>query len=72
VLESNHRYRHLPKIITVKDLHKPLEKEQIINLNEVEQKTLDKGFLIKRALCDGSYGIRIREYREKGLSFTFT
>ncbi|MCE3251151.1 MAG: metal-dependent phosphohydrolase [Cellvibrio sp.] len=71
VLESNHRYRHLPKIITVKDLNRPLEKEQIINLNEVEQKKLDKSFLIKRALCDGSYGIRICDYREKGLTFTF-
>lgn len=71
VLESNYRYRHLPKIITVKDLNKPFEKEQVINLNEVEQKTLDKGFLIKRALCDGSYGIRIRDYQEKGLTFTY-
>jgi len=71
VLESNHKYRHLPKIIVVKDLNKPLDKERIINLNEVEQKNLDKSFLIKRALCDGSYGIRIREYRERGLAFTY-
>lgn len=71
VLESNHRYRHLPKIITVKDLNQPLEKEQVINLDEVEKKTLDKSFLIKRALCDGSYGIRIRDYREKGVSFVY-
>ncbi len=71
VLESNHRYRHLPKIITVKDLNQPLEKEQVINLDEVEKKTLDKSFLIKRALCDGSYGIRIRDYREKGLAFVY-
>jgi hypothetical protein len=71
VLESNHRYRHLPRIIAVKDLNKPLEKEHVINLNEVEQKKLDKGYLIKRALCDGSYGIRVREYRERGLAFVY-
>jgi putative nucleotidyltransferase with HDIG domain len=71
VLESNHRYRHLPKIIVVKDLNQPLKKEVIISLNDVEQKVLDKSYLIKRALCDGSYGIRIREYREKGLAFTY-
>jgi putative nucleotidyltransferase with HDIG domain len=69
VLETNTRYRHLPKIIAVRDLNKPLEKERIIALGEIEQKTLDKGHLIKRALCDGSHGIFIREYREKGLMF---
>jgi putative nucleotidyltransferase with HDIG domain len=69
VLETNTRYRHLPKIIAVRDLNQPLEKERIIALGEIEQKTLDKGHLIKRALCDGSHGIFIREYREKGLMF---
>lgn len=69
VLETNTKYRHLPKIIVVRDLNKPLEKERILNLGEVEQKKLDKSYLIKRALCDGSHGIFIREYREKGLAF---
>lgn len=69
VLETNARYRHLPKIIVVKNLAGALEKERILNLGEVEQKLLDKGHLIKRALCDGSHGIFIREYREKGLVF---
>lgn len=71
VLETNYRYRHLPKIIVVKDLNKPLDKEQILNLADVEQKKLDKSFLIKRALCDGTHGIRLQEYREKGLTFTY-
>lgn len=71
VLETNYRYRHLPKIIVVKDLNKPLEKEQILNLADVEQQKLDKSFLIKRALCDGAYGIRLRDYRDKGLTFTY-
>lgn len=69
VLETHARYRHLPKIIVVKDLNGALEKELILNLCEIEQKTLDKGHLIKKALCDGSHGIFIREYREKGLVF---
>ena len=71
VLETNYRYRHLPKIIVVKDLNKDLEKEEILNLADVEQQKLDKTFLIKRALCDGAYGIRLRDYREKGLTFTY-
>ena len=71
VLETNTKYRHLPKIIVVRDLNKPLEKEQVLDLGEVEQKKLDKSFLIKRALRDGSHGVFIREYREKGLVFKY-
>ncbi|QEI14220.1 HD-GYP domain-containing protein [Cellvibrio japonicus] len=71
VLETNNRFRHLPKIIVVMDLIKPLEKEQVISLEEVEQRKLDKTYLIKRALRDGSHGIFIREYREKGLVFRY-
>ena len=70
VLETNYRYRHLPKIIVVHDLHKPLDKERIISLDDVEKKVLDKTYLIRRALSDGSHGIYIREYREKGLVFS--
>lgn len=70
VLETNYRYRHLPKIIVVRDLNKPLDKERIISLDDVEKKILDKSYLIRRALSDGSHGIYIREYREKGLMFS--
>lgn len=69
VLEPDRRYRHLPKILVVHDIHKPLDKEQVINLNQIEQGTLDKCFLIQRALCDGSYGISIQRYKENGLTF---
>lgn len=69
VLETNYRYRHLPKIIVVHDLNKPLDKEQVLTLGDVEKKELDSGHLIRRALSDGSHGIYIREYREKGLVF---
>lgn len=68
VLETNHRYRHLPKIIVVKDLNKPLAKEIVLDLNDIQQEKLDKSHLIKRALPDGAYGIYIRDFRERGLS----
>ena len=70
VLETNYRYRHLPKIIVVKDLTKSLEKEQVLSLDEIEKKELDKTYLIRRALSDGSHGIWIKEYRERGLMFS--
>lgn len=69
VLETHQRYRHLPKILVVHDIHKPLEKERVLSLADIEQGTLDKTHLITRSLCDGSHGIRIRDYKDKGLSF---
>jgi len=69
VLETHQRYRHLPKILVVHDIHKPLEKERVLNLADIEQGALDKTHLITRALCDGSHGIRIKNYKDKGLSF---
>lgn len=69
VLETHPRYRHLPKILVVRNLREPLEKERVLTLADIEQGKLDKEYLITRALCDGSHGIRIREYKEKGLSF---
>nr|WP_324257680.1 HD-GYP domain-containing protein [Cellvibrio fontiphilus] len=68
VLETNHRYRHLPKIIVVKDLQQPLPKERVVDLNDIELNKLDKSYLIKRALPDGSYGVHIKDFRERGLS----
>lgn len=69
VLETHQRYRHLPKILVVHDIHKPLEKERVLSLADIEQGKLDKSYLITRALCDGSHDIRIKNYREKGLTF---
>lgn len=67
VLEPHIRYRHLPRIIIVKDIYGELAEETVVSLSDIEKKTLDRGYLIKRALCDGSHGIRLRDYRDKGL-----
>lgn len=69
VLTANHRYRHLPKIIVVRDNNKQPCKERIYNLAEIEKGGLDKTFLIQRVLKDGDHGIHIREYQAKGLMF---
>ncbi|WP_027330757.1 HD-GYP domain-containing protein [Marinimicrobium agarilyticum] len=69
VLEISQKYRHLPKVILIKKGEVPLEKEQVVNLADVEKGLLAREFLIKRALKDGTYGIRVAEYREKGLVF---
>lgn len=67
VLQTNVKYRHLPKIIVIKNLLGELEKEIILDLGDIEQKKLDKSYLIKRALTDGEYGIRLMNYKERGL-----
>lgn len=69
VLEPDRRYRHLPKILVVHNVHQPIDKERVLSLNEIEKGALDKSFLIQRALCDGSYGISIKSYKDKGLIF---
>jgi putative nucleotidyltransferase with HDIG domain len=69
VLETHQRYRHLPKILVVHDINQPLEKEIVLNLSDIEQGLLEKKYLIARGLRDGSYGLRIRDFKEKGLVF---
>lgn len=69
VLETNHRYRHLPRIIVVKDLHGELAHEKILRLAEIEAGKLDRDHLIRRVLLDGTYDIYVRDYQEKGLAF---
>ncbi len=69
VLQTNLKYRHLPKIIVIKNLEGELKKEIILDLGDIEQKKLDKSYLIKRALTDGEYGIRLMDYKERGLGF---
>lgn len=69
VLQTNQKFRHLPKIIIIKNLNGELEKEIIIDLGDIENKKLDKSYLIKRALTDGEHDIHLVDYKERGLGF---
>ncbi len=68
VFETNSKFRHLPKIIVVKKQDKPLAKNVLVDLADVEKQTLEKTFLIKRALKDGAFGVFIKDYKEQGLA----
>lgn len=68
VLETSERYRHLPKVILVHRGEQPLARERVVNLAEVEQGKLARDYLIKRVHKDGTYGISVRAYQEKGLT----
>ncbi|BFM15974.1 cyclic di-GMP phosphodiesterase [Maricurvus nonylphenolicus] len=71
VLNTNYRYRHLPKVILVRDSNKKPVREKIVNLAETEKGNLEHDFLIQRVLVDGSYNVRLKDYREKGLQLSF-
>lgn len=68
VFETNTKYRHLPKIIVVKNQDASLGKAVVVDLADVEKKKMDKSFLIRRALKDGDFGVFLKNYREQGLA----
>lgn len=70
VLETNKRLKHLPKVILLRAGEEPLAQEKIVDLAQIEEGQLDKGYLIKDTLPDGTHGIFVREYREKGVVFS--
>ena len=70
VLEANQKYRHLPKVIAVNKQEKPLVKSALVDLAGIEKGKIDKTFLIKRALKDGTFNVFIKDHREKGLALS--
>ncbi len=69
VLSENKHHNRLPKIIVVLNGDKEPCKERIRDLADINAGELGEDFMIARGLIDGSHGITIKEYREKGLLF---
>ncbi|GAB2199216.1 HD-GYP domain-containing protein [Sessilibacter sp. MAH4] len=69
VFETNHKYRQLPKLIVLLDADKNPVKEKIVDLAQVEKGQLNRSYLIKDVLIDGSFGISAKEYQQRGLMF---
>lgn len=68
VVETNPKYRHLPNISVILDAdHNRLEKPQIHGLSLIESGELSRDYLIRKVHRDGSFGISLREFQEKGL-----
>lgn len=67
VLETNKRYRHLPIVILLKCGDRPLPREKLVDLSQIEQGRLKKDFLIRRTLKDGTHGIYLRDYQQQGM-----
>jgi hypothetical protein len=66
VVDTNLRHRHLPKVLLIRDAEKNPCPERILNLERLSQSE-NQAQLIKTVLPNGSHGIRVEHYIEKGL-----
>ena len=72
VIESNQQLRHLPKIVLILDnTKKAIKKEKLVDLSLISTAELDKRHLIRKVWIDGSFGIKIKDYQDKGLILNF-
>lgn len=69
VISTNYRHRHLPKILLVRDEHKIPQPETVLDLEQYARSTNQDNF-IKTVVANGTYGIRLEHYIEKGLNIT--
>jgi putative nucleotidyltransferase with HDIG domain len=68
VVETNQRYRHLPKIVLMRDEKKEiLDQQQVLDLSLIEAGELNKRYLIKQVWRDGSFGIFLADCQKNGL-----
>ena len=68
VIESNTRYKQLPKVLLKRDSSKEaLDKEVTVDLARIESGDLGREFLIKRVWKDNSFGLSVNSYLEHGL-----
>ncbi len=66
VISSNHRYRHLPKVLVLLARNKTPRREIVINLAETVNIPLSEN-IIKDLLPNGAFGIRVENYIKNGL-----
>jgi putative nucleotidyltransferase with HDIG domain len=67
VISTNHRHRHLPKVMIVRDAQKQPCPERVLNLEKVAASGAAEQ-LIKNVLPNGTHGIRVEAFVEKGLT----
>ena len=65
VLAGRRKFRHLPTIIILRDAEKQAIDEQTTDLYLTDSGKLDKGYLIRRTLRDGSFDIKLENYKVK-------
>lgn len=71
VLAANLKFSRLPRVITVLGADKKPCKERIYDLAKINSGELADDFLISKTLVDGSHGVYLRKYKEKGLVISY-
>ena len=61
-----------PKVIVVRNIHKKLCAERIIDLSKDLKDEQGKPLRVKEVFSDGKFGIHLQEYKDKGLKFDLT
>jgi len=67
VISTNYRHRHLPKILVVRDADKQPMQERVIALEKLAADA-QSARLIKSVLPNGSHGVRVETYVDRGLT----
>lgn len=69
VIEANHKFRQLPKVVLLRDNLKQPTPEHVVDLALIEKGELSKDHLIKAVYADGAFGISVRDYQAQGRVF---
>jgi len=62
VVEVNQKFRHLPKVLIVRDAEARVENPYYVNLLDIEFGSLSNDHLVRSTLGSGALGISIAEY----------
>ncbi len=65
VLAGQRKFRHLPTVVILRDEEKQVIAEKTVDLHLTDSGQLDKGFLIRRSLRDGEFGIKLEDFKIK-------
>jgi len=65
VLSGQRKFRHLPTVVILRNEEKQVIDEKTVDLYLTDSGQLDKGFLIRRTLPDGSFDIKLEDFKIK-------
>jgi len=65
VLSGQRKLRHLPTVVILRNEEKQIIDEKTVDLYLTDSAQLDKDFLIRRTLLDGSFDIKLEDFKIK-------
>ncbi len=72
VFEANPDRRHLPKVLLLLDQNRrERDRQKVLDLAFIESGELSRQNLIKQVWPDGSFGLFIKDFQDKGLSLKY-